>query len=117
MKSAIQVEGIKVRAFHGCLQEEARIGGDYIVDVELEYDFLEAAKEDNLLLTADYVDVYNIVKEEMAHRSRLIETVALRIINKIKKEIKGVEQVMVKVVKIAPPMNGEVEKVSVTLKG
>ena len=40
MKHNISVEGIKVYAFHGCLDEEEKIGGHYIVDVFIEIKFL-----------------------------------------------------------------------------
>jgi len=37
--------------FHGCLEEEAIIGADYIVDVIVHSDFTIAAKTDDLSLT------------------------------------------------------------------
>ena len=40
----IKVSGIKLYAYHGCLEEEASIGCNYIVDVSIETDFSEAAK-------------------------------------------------------------------------
>ena len=35
----IEVNGIRVFAYHGCLAEEATIGGLYRVDVQVEGDF------------------------------------------------------------------------------
>ena len=35
MKHKIFVSGIQCYAYHGCLPEEGRIGGHYIVDIEL----------------------------------------------------------------------------------
>ena len=61
--------------------------------------------------------VYNIVKKEMAIRSKLIEHVGLRIINQLRKEITGLEKVEVKVTKLNPPINGDVEKVSIVIIG
>jgi len=77
----ILVEGIKVYAYHGCLEEEGKIGCNYIVDVTMETDFMKAAIADDLKQTIDYVTVYTIVKKEMAIRAKLIEHVGLRIIN------------------------------------
>ena len=34
----IQVNNIKLYAFHGCLEEESKIGSDYRVDVEVKID-------------------------------------------------------------------------------
>jgi len=111
----ILVEGIKLYAYHGCLEEEAVIGSEYIVDIVLETDFTEAAQTDDLSKTIDYVIVYNIVKAQMAIRSKLIEHVAQRILNELKKEFATLKKTEVKVTKINPPMNGHVERVSVVV--
>lgn len=111
----IVVEGIKVYAYHGCLKEEGLIGCNYIVDVTMETDFAEAALTDDLNKTIDYVIVYDIVKKQMAIRSNLIEQVGQRIVNEIKKEFLALKRLEVKVSKLNPPMNGNVEKVSVLI--
>ena len=61
----INIEGIKLYAYHGCLEEEAKVGGNYIVDVYITTDFTEAAKTDDLSKTIDYCAVYEITKAEM----------------------------------------------------
>ncbi|MFT4662653.1 MAG: dihydroneopterin aldolase [Patiriisocius sp.] len=109
----IKVVGIKSHSFHGCMEEEAKIGADYEVDVELETDFLAAAKEDDLSKTVDYVQVNLIVEEEMAKRSKLIETVGYRITCRIIEEIIIVSKVTAEVKKINPPINGIVDYVSI----
>ena len=87
MKHSIEVSGINIYAFHGCLEEEARIGGNYIVDVYLETDFTQAGLKDELSLTVDYVNVNKIVASEMAIRSNLIEHVGQRIWDKMTAEL------------------------------
>lgn len=111
----IIVEGIKLYGYHGCLEEEAKIGANYIVDVIMETDFTEAAKTDDLSKTIDYVTVFNIVKTQMAIRSKLIESVGKRIIDALKKEFDTLKKVEVKISKLNPPMNGDVEKVSIVI--
>lgn len=111
----ILVEGIKLYAYHGCMEEEGKIGGNYIVDVILETDFLEAAETDDLTKTIDYVVVYNIVKKQMAIRSLLIEHVGKRIITELKKELRGLLKVDLKITKLNPPMNGDVHSVSIII--
>jgi dihydroneopterin aldolase len=111
----ILVEGINVYAYHGCLEEEGKIGTNYTVDVTMETDFAEAAKTDDLSKTIDYVIVYNIVKTQMAVRSKLIEQVGKRIVDELKKEFATLKKVEVKVTKLNPPMNGNVEKVSIVI--
>lgn len=103
MKHIIEVNGIKCYAHHGCLPEETAIGGHYIVDVEIVTDFSEAAQSDDLSQTIDYVVVNRIVVEEMAIPSKLIEHVGQRIVNRLKSEVKSIDKLRVKIVKISPP--------------
>ena len=111
----IIVEGIRLYAYHGCMEEEARIGGNYIVDVTLEADLSVAAKTDDLSKTIDYCEVYEIVKTEMAIRSKLIEQVAQRITNSLREKFTTLQHAEVKLTKLNPPINGDVEKVSIVI--
>ena len=111
----IEIEGIKLYAYHGCLDEESKIGANYVVDVSLEINFAEAAQTDDLTKTIDYVIVYNIVKTQMAIRSKLIEHVGQRIVNELKNGFPQLEKLTVKVSKFNPPMNGNVERVSIVI--
>ena len=68
----IRVNNIRVHAWHGCLKEESIIGSDYRVDVEINADLTVPSQTDNLKETVDYVHLNNIVKEEMAIKSKLL---------------------------------------------
>lgn len=114
MKNRITVEGIRGYGYHGCMDEEARIGQLYIIDVYVDTDFMEAARQDDLAKTVDYVWVNQVVKEELAMRAKLIEHVALRIAERIHTD-ERVSGVQVRVCKPAPPINGDVEKVCVSV--
>ena len=116
MKHTIEVNGIKIYAFHGCLDEEGKIGGNYVVDVMLNTDFTLGALHDDLQHTIDYVDVNLIVKEEMAVRSKLIEHVGHRIVRRLKTELNGISALKVKITKITPPINGDVENVAIIIE-
>ena len=116
MKHTIEVNGIKLYAFHGCLPEEGKVGGHYIVDVVLTTNFSVAAKNDDLSQTIDYVIVNQIVEEEMAIRSKLIEHVGQRIIIRLRETLKTIENVRVKITKISPPINGDVDNVAIIIE-
>ena len=116
MKNVIEVNGIKLYAYHGCLKEEGLIGGHYIVDVRIKTDFSKAAELDDLTQTVDYVDINKIVSEEMAVRSKLIEHVGKRILDRIKNEVKSIDSLSVKIVKISPPINGDVDNVAIIIE-
>jgi 7,8-dihydroneopterin aldolase/epimerase/oxygenase len=112
----INIEGINIYAYHGCLDEEARTGGNYVIDVYISTDFTEAIKKDELSTTIDYCAVYEICKKEMAIRNKLIEPVCGRIYHALKNAFPQILSLHVKLTKIAPPINGHVEKVSVEMK-
>ncbi len=112
----IKINNIKLYAYHGCLEEEKSIGGNYIVDIKIFTDFSLAANNDDLLKTVDYCEVYKIVKREMKIRSKLIEHAAKRIAIALKGEIPTIDKVSVRLTKIAPPVNGDVGSVSVVCK-
>ncbi|MBU3011277.1 dihydroneopterin aldolase [Polaribacter vadi] len=111
----IKVNNIKLYAFHGCLEEEAKIGSWYRVDVEVKADLKKSAKTDNLADTVDYVHLNHIVKEEMAIRSELLEQVAQRILDRFFREIQMIKKAKVAVAKINPPIGGNVEEVVIIL--
>ncbi len=109
----IILENILIYTNHGCLEEEEKIGSDYSVDVELVADLSVSAQSDNLQDTIDYVRINEIVQEQMAIRSKLLEHVAQRIMDEFKREFPQLKAVSLKISKLNPPMDGNVEKVSV----
>ena len=111
----IKVNKIKVHAFHGCMPEETAIGTNFEVNVVIETNFDEAAKNDDLSKTVDYVTVREIAEREMAIPSKLIEHVAHRIKESLLKEIALIINCSVEVVKYNAPMGGDVESVSVVV--
>jgi dihydroneopterin aldolase len=111
----IKVNNIKLYAFHGCLDEEAKIGSEYKVDIAVKADLKKSSKTDELADTVDYVHLNLIVKEEMAIRSKLLEEVAQRILDRFFKELKMIKKATVSVSKINPPIGGNVEEVVIIL--
>ena len=109
----IDVKGIRLYAHHGCMDEETRIGTDYEVNLSVWADLSISAKSDKLKDTVDYVALNKIVKEEMAIPAKLLEVVAHRIIERIYASHPLVEKAKVAVSKLSPPINGDVERVSV----
>ncbi|MDO1512920.1 dihydroneopterin aldolase [Maribacter confluentis] len=112
----VQLENIKAYAHHGCLKEETNIGSDYLVNVSVTTNLTKASISDQLSDTVDYVHINRIVKQEMAIPSKLLEHVAKRITDRIFLELPTVEKAKISVSKINPPINGDVEKVTVALK-
>lgn len=114
--TTIRLKNIKIYAFHGCMMEEGQIGSDYLVNLTVKANLDKAAETDRLQDTIDYVILQKIVKEEMAVRSKLLEHVGKRIIDKIMLDLPLVNSVKVRVAKVNPPIGGDVATVSVTMK-
>lgn len=115
--STIRLKNIKIYAFHGCMLEEGQIGSDYLVNLKVKADLDKAENSDDLQDTVDYVLLNKIVKEEMVIRSKLLEHVGKRIVDKILITIASVDKVKVTVAKVNPPIGGDVSSVSVTVSG
>ena len=109
----VKVLGIELYAYHGCMEEEAKIGSYYEVNVILEADLTVATKTDRLEDTIDYVVINNIVKAQMLIRSKLLEHVVNRIVKKISSAYPSVYSIEVAVTKQNPPINGHVKGVQV----
>ena len=109
----IYLKNIRVYANHGCMDEEGKIGSDYVVNLMVKTDLSLSSKTDRLEDTVDYVALNSIVKDEMAIRSKLLEQVATRILLRILKEHATVTFAKVKVAKKNPPIGGNVEEVAI----
>ena len=112
----IFLNSIRLYAFHGCMDEESRIGSDYIIELEVDTNLSLSSKSDDLSDTVDYVALHAIVEREMKKRANLLENVTNRIGTSILKEHLNVEKVKVKVVKKNPPIGGNVDEVAVQLE-
>lgn len=111
----VRLEGMEFRAFHGCLDSERTEGNRFRVDVAYDYDLSAAAISDDIADAVDYSAIYGIVKREMGRRANLLEKVACRIAEAIKKDFPKILSGSVTVTKFNPPVGGPVESSSVTI--
>ncbi|MBR4402176.1 MAG: dihydroneopterin aldolase [Flavobacteriales bacterium] len=115
MTHRIEVNGIRSFAYHGCMAEEALTGTYFLTDISLTTDFTTAATNDSIDDTVNYARLHEIVEQEMAIRSAVIENVALRIYNAIKKTYPQIMTLSVRVAKQNPPMGGVVREAAATI--
>jgi len=113
--SVISIEGMEFFAYHGCFKEEAIIGTKFSIDLFLETDTSKAEKSDELRDTVNYQSVYAVVKDEMKTRSKLIEHVARRILQRIQKDFPMVSHAKIKIKKLNPPLGGKMDFVSLEI--
>ena len=60
----IKVKNIKLYAFHGCLDEEAKIGSEYRIDVKVKADLKKSSKTDELSDTGNVEEVVIVLSKK-----------------------------------------------------
>ena len=115
MIGKVALEGLEFHAFHGVYPHERESGNWFEIDVSVDTDFSIAAEQDELNGTVNYETLFKIVKQEMEVPSKLLETVAEKIVDTILSTFPQVEIVELKISKINPPIGGKCAKASITL--
>ncbi len=117
MKTVLKLCNLSFYAYHGVLPKEKYVGSCYNVNLIMEADLSVACKTDNVYDTVSYAEVYDVVKSEMHVPSQLIEHVCLRIHKKVKEMFPQIINLEVRLAKLRPPVNGEVEKAEIVISG
>ena len=115
MIGKVELEGLEFHAFHGLYPHERISGNWFEVDIAVETDFSMAAATDELAGTVNYEVLFRIVKDEMDRPSKLLETVAEKIVNDVLTELPAALSVSLKISKINPPIGGKAKKATVSL--
>ena len=105
--SRIYLKNIRFHAYHGVLQQERIVGNDYVVNLVVDYDFTSAMKTDELSATINYAELYEIIKEEMAIPSKLLEHVVGRIGKRVFSEYSAIRQIQLAITKENPPFGAD----------
>jgi dihydroneopterin aldolase len=106
MKSYIEIENLRIQAFHGVLEQEHTVGNLYRIDCRLEVDVTAAIASDDLNDSVSYADVVSVIGQEMQQSSKLLEHVAGRITERIRKQwgekVSGID---LRIAKLFPPIS------------
>ena len=109
------MEGLEFHAYHGVYPHERESGNWFEVDISVETDFSTGANRDELEGTVNYETLFQIIKLEMEQPSKLLETVAEKVVADVLKELPAVLEVQLKISKINPPIGGKCRKASVSI--
>ncbi len=114
----VELIGLEFFAYHGVYEEEQHKGNDFLVNLAVAGNFTKAVNSDELEGTIDYEKLYDVVSEEMQIRSKLLEHVAGRILNRITKGHPEIKEVTISIEKLNPPIKGKCKatKVSISTK-
>ncbi len=115
MDSFILLENMRFFAQHGVFEQERLVGNLFEVNLKIKVDISRAVETDNVEDTISYADVYDLISKEMMQPSNLLEHLAGRILHVVKKQYSNISGIEIKVSKLNPPLNGQVEKASVVV--
>ena len=94
-------------------EEEKRVGNEFEVDVSIA---CKSPKKQvtSIGQTVDYTEVYRILQEEFAERQFFIETVAMKVADKLKNQFQEIESVKISIRKLNPPITNFSGSVGIT---
>ena len=88
-KGIIELENMEFQSFHGCFEAERTVGNRFLV--------------------------YMYIETDVEQPSRILEHVCRRILDAVAARFPRIAYARVKVSKMAPPLGGNLERVSVSL--
>lgn len=115
MKTSIALKGLHFHSFHGYYEEERKMGNPFVVHVTVNIDDFDS-QDDDIKDTINYENLYNICASEMEKTQKLLETVALNMINRLKSAYPQIIDGEVVIEKIGPQLGGKVDKAVITMK-
>ena len=115
-QSSILLHDMRFYAYHGVMEQERRVGGEYLVSLEVETDLSRAMISDAVSDTVNYAELYDVVRHEMAQPSQLLEHVAGRIGQRVLEDFSQVTSLTIRVTKCNPPMGADSKGASVEIK-
>jgi dihydroneopterin aldolase len=115
VSSFVILREVRFHAFHGVMPQERKVGADFTVSLRVGADLSRAVESDAVEDTLNYATLYEVVKQEMAIPSQLLEHVAGRIGKAVFNRFPQVETVEVVLTKVNPPMGADCQGASVEL--
>lgn len=112
----ISINSLRLRAYHGVLEQERINGNDFELDITLNVPGASRAMTtDNLCDTLNYARVVEIVEEEMAIPSMLLEAVVGRIEKRLEREFGAkIAGGSITLAKLTPPIPARIGSVAFT---
>jgi len=107
MTSYVTLNDVRFHAFHGVLPQETAVGADFVVNLRLGYDISRAMRTDDVGDTLSYAEVYELVKHQMDVPSKLLEHVAGRIVDAVRKAYPAITSIDLELTKLNPPMGAD----------
>lgn len=101
----VEVNDLRIYAFHGVLEQERKVGNNFEVTVHVRCRIMDQAMaDDSIEDTINYADIVGIIKQVMSRPSSLIENVAWRIMNELRTAFPQIIGGYLRIAKLKPPI-------------
>lgn len=111
----VALEGIRFFSDHGYYPEEQKVGNEFLVDIGVRM-MVKENLSDELSGTLNYERLFDITAREMKITSKLLETVAHRILKSVLNEYPDLKELSVSIRKMNLPLKGSVNSSIVKLE-
>jgi dihydroneopterin aldolase len=112
----IRLNSISIFAYHGVYEKEIEYGNNFEIDLETEMPDNLGTATDDLHDALDYTKLYNVViAVSSSRRYNLLEALAHDICKKTLEDFPMLNNVVVKIRKLNPPIGGEMKNVEVEI--
>ena len=111
----IYLSNLQFYCHHGLFEEETTVGGNYIVDVEIEIDTPQYTIQ-HIDETVNYVEAYDLIKKRMMQPTPLLETIVMELCDQLLPLSPVIKNVSVGIMKFALPIAGFKGHTAVKLK-
>lgn len=116
LTTEIFLRDVRIYAYHGVLSQEKKLGTYYLINARIGVDVSLAMSTDSLDDTLNYAQISDLIHQEMAQPSDLLERVLGRILNRMQEEFPQIDSIDISLEKQNPPMPGEMAGVGVKVK-
>lgn len=115
MEFEISLSDVRLYGYHGVTEEENYTGNTFRLSLSIFIPVTDDMKKDELEYTISYADLFSIVMHEWHLPRKLLEKVALNIVNVIKEKYPQITRGQIRIEKERPPIRGMVGNAAVTL--
>lgn len=101
----IKLESLRFYSKIGVLEQERKVGNEFIVDICV---FIPADKfiEEDISTSVNYAVIYDIIENVMGEELLLLETAASRTEKRIRETFPSAGEIRVNIAKVNPPIPG-----------
>lgn len=98
----IRLSDLRCHAHHGVHESERRMGQEFRTDITLSYPAKGMVSE--IGQTVDYTIVYALFRQAMAEPEALLETVAMKLADRIRTAFPHISEINISIEKTSPPI-------------